>query len=342
MRSPSNTTVLTALSASASGETSSSWDTTSCLHGCVTLTPARPRSCASRTSAPTSSGCAPSSSMSKRRYSQSKPSSRASRSCRAGLNEPWIPAPIRPTVYDRVSVAVCRVMYELVRYMPRAGRCDTFTMRVMGNAAAPERRRDADRTRQDILDVATREFADRGFAGGHVDDIAEQTRTTKRMIYYYFGSKEQLFVAVLERAYAEIRAAEQTIDVDHLDPIAAIRRLAELTFDHHEAHPYFTRLVAIENIHRAEHIAGREDFAGQNSLAIELIERILERGYRHAAFRREVDALDLHMMISAFCVFRMANRHTFGAIFGRDPADPKLRERHRQMLGDMVVDYLRG
>ena len=181
-------------------------------------------------------------------------------------------------------------------------------MRHMAKAAVPERRRDADRTRQDILDVATREFAERGFAGGHVDDIAERTRTTKRMIYYYFGSKEQLFVAVLERAYAEIREAEQTIDVDHLDPIAAIRRLAELTFDHHEAHPYFTRLVAIENIHRAEHIAGREDFAGQNSPAIELIERILERGYADGSFTRRIDAVDLHMMISAFCVFRMANR----------------------------------
>ena len=89
-----------------------------------------------------------------------------------------------------------------------------------------------------------REFADRGFAGARVDEIAERTRTTKRMIYYYFGSKEQLFVAVLERAYAEIRAAEQTIDVDHLDPVAAIRRLAELTFDHHESHPDFIRLVS--------------------------------------------------------------------------------------------------
>ena len=91
--------------------------------------------------------------------------------------------------------------------------------------------------------MATREFADRGFAGARVDEIAERTRTTKRMIYYYFGSKEQLFAAVLERAYAEIRAAEQTIDVDHLDPVAAIRRLAELTFDHHESHPDFIRLV---------------------------------------------------------------------------------------------------
>jgi AcrR family transcriptional regulator len=215
-------------------------------------------------------------------------------------------------------------------------------MRDMARVAAAERRRDADRTRRDILDVAAREFADRGFAGGRVDEIARQTRTTKRMIYYYFDSKEQLFVAVLERAYAEIRAAEQTIDVEGLDPISAIRRLAELTFDHHESHPDFARLVAIENIHRAQHIAGLEGFAGQNSPAIEVIDRILQRGYRHAAFRREVDAVDLHLMISAFCVFRMANRHTFGTIFGRDPAAPELRERYRRMLGDMVVDYLRG
>ena len=209
----------------------------------------------------------------------------------------------------------------------------------MGRTAVGGRQRDADRTRQEILEVATREFADRGFAGGRVDEIAEQTRTTKRMIYYYYGSKEQLFVAVLEHAYAQIRAAEQTIDVDHLDPAAAIRRLAELTFDHHESHPDFSRLVAIENIHRAEHIS-RRDFAGQNTPAIELIETILRRGRRDGTFTREIDAVDLHMMVSAFCVFRMANRHTFGAIFDRDLADPALRDRYRTMLGDMVVDYL--
>ena len=210
----------------------------------------------------------------------------------------------------------------------------------MADGALTDRHRDAERTRQEILDVAAREFADRGFAGGRVDEIAERTRTTKRMIYYYYGGKEQLFVAVLERAYAEIRAAEQTIDVDHLEPAAAIRRLAELTFEHHESHPDFSRLVSIENIHRAEHIIGRDDFAGQNSPAIELIDRILARGRRDGSFTRAVDAVDLHMMISAFCVFRMANRHTFGAIFDRDLADPGLRERYRAMLGDMVVGYL--
>jgi AcrR family transcriptional regulator len=207
--------------------------------------------------------------------------------------------------------------------------------------ALGERHRDADRTRQEILEVATREFADQGYAGARVDEIAAQTRTTKRMIYYYFGGKEQLFVAVLEQAYAAIRHAEQTIDVDHLAPTAAIRRLAELTFDHHEAHPDFIRLVSIENIHHAEHIAGRDDFAGQNSPAIELIEAILERGRREGAFTRSVDAVDLHMIISSFCVFRVANRHTFGAIFSRDLTDPALRDGYRQMLGDLVVAYLR-
>jgi len=188
--------------------------------------------------------------------------------------------------------------------------------------------------------VATREFADQGYAGARVDEIAAQTRTTKRMIYYYFGGKEQLFVAVLEQAYAEIRRAEQTIDVDHLAPTDAIRRLAELTFDHHEAHSDFIRLVSIENIHHAEHIAGRDDFAGQNSPAIELIDAILERGRRDGAFTRDVDAVDLHMIISSFCVFRVANRHTFGAIFDRDLTDPGLRDGYRQMLGDLVVAYL--
>ena len=212
----------------------------------------------------------------------------------------------------------------------------------MARPAAPDRTRDRDRTRAEILDVATEHFAEHGYSGARVDEIAEQTRTTKRMLYYYFGSKEGLYTAVLERAYAQIRAAEQDVDVEHLEPVAAIRRLAELTFDHHESHPEFIRLVSIENIHRAEHIAGRDDFAGENSRAIELIEAILERGRADGSFTRDIDAVDLHMMISAFCVFRVANRHTFGAIFDRDLADPALRERYRQMLGDMVVEYLRS
>lgn len=205
---------------------------------------------------------------------------------------------------------------------------------------SPRRQRDPEQTRAEILQVAADEFAEHGFAGGRVDRIAAQMRTTKRMIYYYFGSKEELYVAVLERAYAAIREAEQAIDVDHLDPIAAIRRLAELTFDHHEANPSFLRLVSIENIHRAEHLRQSSQIANLNVPAIDLIARILKRGYATGTFTRRVDAIDLHMMISAFCVFRVANQHTFGVVFDRDLTSPDLRDRYREMLGDMVVSYL--
>jgi AcrR family transcriptional regulator len=207
-------------------------------------------------------------------------------------------------------------------------------------AGTAQAQRDPVRTRNEILEVATREFAARGYAGARVDEIADRTRTTKRMIYYYFGGKEQLYVAVLERAYATIREAEQRLDVGHLDPVAAIRRLAELTFDHHESHPEFIRLVSIENIHRGEHIAKFTNLATVNSPAIELITAILDRGRAEGVLRADIDAVDLHMMISAFCVFRVANRHTFGTIFARDPLDPARREHYRRMLGDMVVAYL--
>jgi AcrR family transcriptional regulator len=209
-------------------------------------------------------------------------------------------------------------------------------------AAAPERQRDAERTRADILAVATSEFADRGYAGARVNEIAAKTSTTKRMIYYYFGGKEQLYVAVLEQAYARIRAVEQGLDVEHLDPVRAIRTLAGLTFDHHEAHPDFIRLVSIENTHRGEHIARSESLSQLATPALDVLGRILERGRATGQFRDDVDALDVHQVISGYCVFRTANRYTFRAIFGRDTLDPALRDRHRTLLGDLVVNYLLG
>ncbi|MBW0104954.1 TetR/AcrR family transcriptional regulator [Pseudonocardia sp. KRD291] len=204
----------------------------------------------------------------------------------------------------------------------------------------PVRQRDAERTRAEILDVATSEFAEQGYAGARVDEIAASTRTTKRMLYYYFGSKQGLYVAVLERAYVGIRALEQTLAVDDLPPARAVRALAELTFDHHESHPEFIRLVGIENIHHAEHLRTSPILPGLANPAVDVLGRILERGVAAGLFRDDVDALDVHMMISAFCVFRTANRHTFQAIFERDLLDAGRREHYRRMLGDLVVEYL--
>jgi len=207
-------------------------------------------------------------------------------------------------------------------------------------SAGPQRQRDPERTRQEILDVALSEFARNGYAGARVDEIAARTRTTKRMLYYYFSSKEQLYIAVLERAYSTARDAERQLDVDHLEPLSAIRTLAELTFDHHESHQDFISLVAIENIHRAEFIVQSPALAELNTPAVAVIESILQRGRESGAFRRDVEAIDVHMMISAFCFFRVSNRHTFGALFGVDMLDPARRDRYRQMIGDMVVSYL--
>ena len=208
--------------------------------------------------------------------------------------------------------------------------------------ASGERQRDAVRTRAEILDVAQREFARHGYAGARIDDMAALMRTTKRMIYYYFGGKENLYVTVLEKAYSEVRAAESAIDVEHLAPVEAIRTLAELTFDHHEQHQDFIKLVSIENIHQAEHLRKSEALGKLGAPVVELISRILDAGRAGGDFVADVDAVDVHMMISSFCFFRIANQHTFGALFGRDLTAPRHRSRYREMIGEMIVAYLTG
>jgi len=213
-------------------------------------------------------------------------------------------------------------------------------MTVPSTAAETRRQRDPERTRQEILDVALAEFARNGYSGARVDEIAARTRTTKRMIYYYFTNKEQLYVAVLERAYSTARDAERQLDVDHLEPVPAIRTLAGLTFDHHESHQDFISLVAIENVHRAEHIVRSAALAQLNTPAVSVIASILERGYAAGVFRRRAEPIDVHMIISSFCFFRVANRHTFGAIFGVDLLGSATREHYRRMIGDIVVSYL--
>jgi AcrR family transcriptional regulator len=204
----------------------------------------------------------------------------------------------------------------------------------------PERVRDATRTKGEILDVATAEFAAHGYNGARVDEIAALTRTTKRMIYYHFGGKKQLYIAVLERAYARIRSAEQHVNVDHMDPVTAVRRIAEVTFDHHEAHPEFIRLVSIENVHNAEHVKELTTMVDLGTPVIRQLDELLARGRETGLFRADIDAIDVHMMISAFCCFRVSNRHTFGAIFGRDLVDPKRHDYYRTMCGDMIARYL--
>lgn len=199
---------------------------------------------------------------------------------------------------------------------------------------------DKERTRQAILDAAREEFAQHGLSGARVDAIAARTNAVKRMIYYYFGSKEGLYLAVLEQAYAAIREAEQQLDLLGLPPVEAIRRLIGFTFDYQEANPGFIRLVSIENIHNGAHMARSEKIQKLNSVVVETLATILERGRKQGVFRDDVDAVDVHMLISAFCFFRVSNRHTFGLLFGRDLSDPALRDRHKRLVADAVLRTL--
>ena len=210
----------------------------------------------------------------------------------------------------------------------------------MTTESRPELQRDAERTRAELLAVATEVFAESGYSGARVDDIAERTRTTKRMIYYYFGGKEQLYMAVLENAYRGIREAEQRLQVDHVDPVVAMRRLAELTFDHHLDHQAFIRLVSIENIHRGQFISRLDSLRALSQPATSLLDQILASGHAQGVFRDDVDALDVHMVISAYCVFQVANRYTFGFLFGVDFTEVAQRAHLRRMIGDVVVGWL--
>ena len=209
-------------------------------------------------------------------------------------------------------------------------------------AAKPksELQRDPERTRAELLDVATEVFAESGYSGARVDEIAERTRTTKRMIYYYFGGKEGLYLAVLDRAYRGIRQAEQKLRVDHADPIEAIRRLAEVTFDHHIDNDDFIRLVSIENIHRGHFIRRLTDLPQLSAPATSLLDDILADGRTAGLFRTDVSALDVHLVISSYCVFQVANRYTFGYLFDLDLTETSNRAHLRRMIGDVVVGWL--
>ena len=209
------------------------------------------------------------------------------------------------------------------------------------DAASGRRARGAAATRHAILEAAFVEFSDHGLDGARVDAIAARAGTTVRMLYYYFASKHGLYRAVLEHAYAAIRTAESALGLERMPPEAAIRRLAEFVFDYEEANPRFVRLVSIENIHRAAHIARSPTIGALNATVITTIAAILRRGRAEGVFRRDIDPVDVHLLITAFCFFRVSNRYTLATIFAQDPLSPTLGARHRRMLVRSVLAFLR-
>ena len=182
-------------------------------------------------------------------------------------------------------------------------------------SAQNSRTNDPEATALNIIEVATQEFAAKGLAGARIDEIAALTRTSKRMIYYYFGSKEGLYIRVLEEAYARIRSIEGGLQLGGLEPEVAMRALVGFTFDYQLANPDFIRLVMNENIHQGEFLAQSKTIKQLNVPAIHVVTSVYERGVKAGVFRSDIDPVDLHMSISALCFFNVANRHTFSLIF---------------------------
>lgn len=187
--------------------------------------------------------------------------------------------------------------------------------------------------KQDILEAATEEFAAHGLSGARIDNIVARTRTSKRMIYYYFEDKQGLYARALEAAYAKVRTGEAALDLGQLDPEAALARLVAFTFDHHRANPEFIRMVMIENIHNAENLVASDVIRGLNIAAIEKLHDICRRGEAEGVFRDGIDPVALHWQISAVSFFNVSNRPTFAALFGGD----LFTEAGQDALRDAVV-----
>ena len=208
-----------------------------------------------------------------------------------------------------------------------------------GKDARPAKR-DPEGVRRDILSVAMEEFSQNGLSGARIDELAARTRTSKRMIYYYFGDKEGLYQHVLEEAYGKVRGGESSLELDGLDPVAALGKLCRFTFDHHRRNPAFIRMVMIENIHHGRHMQLSRTIRALNQQAIEALEAVLTRGQDSGVFRQGVDPLELHWQISALSFFNVSNAATFSFIFGDGLFTADGQDTLSRHVADMVLRYV--
>lgn len=197
--------------------------------------------------------------------------------------------------------------------------------------------RDPEATRDAILSAATDEFAQHGLAGARVDRIAERAGINKRMLYYYFGQKEGLFLAVLEGAYQRIREEERQLNLTQVEPTEAIRRLVAFTWNYYIAHPEFITLLNTENLHKGRHISRSLRATEYSSPAVGLIDSVLASGVRKSVFRGDLRARDVYLMIVGMCYFYLSNRHTLSVFLGEELEASSELARWESFIADSVL-----
>ena len=206
--------------------------------------------------------------------------------------------------------------------------------------ARPVRRRDAAATRQRILDAALKEFADKGLDAARIEDIADKAGANRRMAYYYFGSKEGLYLAALETTYFQLVEVEEAINVEAMDPIDAIEAMVAAKFEHYVKYPHYIEFVKMENLYQARHLKTSRRIAELRAPLISIIKRVLRRGEALGVLRKGVDPLDLYLSICALGFFVFSNRHTLDVIFDTDVISPRALARRREVIVNMIKAYL--
>jgi AcrR family transcriptional regulator len=196
-------------------------------------------------------------------------------------------------------------------------------------------------TREDIMQVAFEEFSRYGLAGARIDRIADQTRTSKRMIYYYFGSKEGLYREVLLAAYRRIRETEVDLDLHKYEPVAGLQVLIRSTVAHYEGNIRFVRLVLLENSYElgAVHLMS-DEVRLMNQSALEVLDDLLVRGRAAGVFREGPQSLDLHQLITAMAFFRVSDRFSWHELYGRDMLGKDDSPQVRALIEDAVMRYI--
>jgi AcrR family transcriptional regulator len=214
----------------------------------------------------------------------------------------------------------------------------------VGRPRAASRRkqvRDADRTRANVLAAATVEFAEHGFGGARIERIAKRAGANKQLIYYYFGGKEKLYVAVLDNAYAGIRSAEAALHLAELDPVRGITELAFFTWRYHVENPTLVSLVRTENLHKAKYLKRSRAITRLNPPLIEVMAELLRRGAECGEFREDTDPLDVYLTIAGLAIYYLANHWTLETNFGRPLMKPERLAAWGEHIVDVVLAYLR-
>ena len=205
-------------------------------------------------------------------------------------------------------------------------------------AAKPKR--DPERTRAKILEAATDDFTKHGLGGARVDRIAKRAGTNERMLYYYFVSKEQLFLTVLESVYIRLAEAEKALDLDHLEPVEAVKKLIEFIWSYYIEHPEFISLINSENLHQAKYLKKSRKLAQLVSPVQDNIRAILQRGQEAGIFRGGIDPAEVYITLVALNYYYLSNRHTLSTVLARDLMSPIAKESHLRHATEVVLNYL--